>query len=323
MSTRESGLGTTPESENRSHGPTQAILGAYPMLFGAPPHDEAAVYDALSGRPDVAGLELPWLGGSSNSTGSIHPHGAEWLVATLPDHWNVVMTAIPSTMAALAASPEQGLASGDPGGRAAAVAETARLADAIRALNDLAGRRMVTAVEVHSAPTAGSPDSLRKSFDELLALDVDGARLLLEHCDALVPGQAPAKGFLSLSDELAVLTDLPVGLLLNWGRSALELRDPDRVVEHVRLAGAKLEGLMFSGVTPVDGVYGKPWGDSHAPFAPFEPDSLLTAARAAAALDAAGQLDIVGAKLSWKRSTETKDRVAALEDALSIVAADR
>ena len=294
------------------------ILGAYPMLFGAAPADEVALYDLLSGRPDVAGLELPWLG-----SGSIHPHGEEWLAATLPDHWSVVMTAIPSTMAALAVSPDYGLASGDPDGRAAAVAETTRLADAIRALNDRAGRQVVTAVEVHSAPTLGSADSLRKSLDELLALDWHGARLLLEHCDALVEGQVPAKGFLSLEQEVAVVDGLPVGLLLNWGRSALELRDPDSVVEHILLAGDQLEGLMFSGVTPVEGVYGKPWGDSHAPFAPLEPDSLLTDARAASAMTAAGPLPVVGAKLSWKRSTSTADRAAALLDAVSIVASAR
>jgi hypothetical protein len=176
---------------------------------------------------------------------------------------------------------------------------------------------------VHSAPSAGSPDSLRKSLDELLALDWDGARLLLEHCDALVPEHPPAKGFLSLEQELAVLSELPIGLMINWGRSALELRDPDRVVEHILLAGDQLEGLMFSGVTPVDGIYGKPWGDSHAPFAPLEPDSLLTASRAQAAVEAAGPLDLVGAKLSWKRSASTDERVAALVDAVSIVTAAR
>ena len=294
------------------------IVGAYPMLFGAAPADEARLYAGLSERPDVAGLELPWLG-----TGAIHPAGEEWLAATLPDHWTVVMTAIPSTMGALSSDPSQGLASPSPEGRAAAVAEITRLAAAVRALNNRAGRQVVTAVEVHSAPSGGTPEALRASLEELLALDLDGARLLLEHCDALVPGQAPAKGFLALEQELAALEGLPVGLLLNWGRSALELRDPDRVVEHVRLAGSRLEGLMFSGVTAVDGVYGAPWRDSHAPFAPLETDSLLTGARAAAALEAAGPLDLVGVKLSWKRSGSIDDSIAALLDAVSIVASAR
>jgi hypothetical protein len=115
----------------------------------------------------------------------------------------------------------------------------------LRAMNDRLGRRVVLAVEIHSAPGSENrivkPNSsaFQRSLDEAAALDWDGAALLVEHCDAYIAGQKPAKGFLTLADEIGALSSLsgsPMGLSLNWGRSMIELRDPGRVIDHVTAA---------------------------------------------------------------------------------------
>src|SRR5438034_923832 len=74
-------------------------------------------------------------------------------------------------------------------------------------------------------------DAFRRSLDELRAWDWRGAALSVEHCDAFVPGQAPAKGFLALGAEIDAIRAshgaTPVGVAVNWGRSAIEARDPE------------------------------------------------------------------------------------------------
>ena len=102
--------------------------------------------------------------------------------------------------------------------------------------------------------------ALARSLETITGWDWDGAQILLEHVDAKVPGHAPAKGFLSLEDELDVISEnsLPMGILINWGRSAIELRDAAHVIDHVAMArqAGVLKGLIFSGASAGrDGVW--------------------------------------------------------------------
>lgn len=294
-------------------GPVTTVVGVYPLLDGATPTDEAELYAALGAHTGVDAIELPW-------SGELHPQGASWLLDALPPPMRVVITAIPGTMASLAIDPLVGLASVDPDGRSRALADMTRIVDAARALNDAAGRAVVAAIEVHSAPSAAHADAivLRDSLETLSSLDVDGARLLLEHVDAAVPGRTPAKGFLPLTDEVGAVAGLPVGIVINWARSAIELHDPDRVVEHIvaaREAGV-LAGLMLSGVASTETAYGPAWADAHLPLAPRVAASLLTLDRARAALAAAGEPEFVGAKMSWRGEATTDARLAVVFDAL-------
>lgn len=293
------------------------ICGAYAASPAHGTWNAAAEIEFFSGLDQIAqlrGLELPW-------TGSIHPHDDAWLTANLPSRFEVVLTSIPGTMGKLGQDAAFGLASADNDGRAAALAEALRMREAVLRLNDTLGRRAVLAVELHSAPReTGAVDALASSLDVLGdSADWDGALLTIEHSDAHVPGQAPEKGFLTLTQEIEALAlargDL--GIALNWGRSAIELRGDD-VVTHVREAEAAgvLRGLMFSGAAAVETAFGYPWIDAHHPMAPapgFEqglPESLLTADLVSEALAAAGDPAWTGFKFGWAGPGSVADRVA-------------
>jgi hypothetical protein len=267
-----------------------AIVGAYPLLSGASHEDEAELYRLLAESTDVSGLELPW-------TGSIAGHDPAWLAEHLPATFTSIVTSIPATMAAIGVDARFGLASRDPDGRRAALAQVRSMVEAVDALHQAAGRRVVDGMEVHSAPRGGeaaaSRTAFRESLDEIAGWQRTGVRLLVEHVDAHTDDPAPAKGFLGLDAELEAVRNIQgAGLVLNWARSAIELRDPDRVDEHIvraRECGV-LAGLIFSGVAA-------DWVDGHLPFFPDDAESLLTAARAESALAAAGDGAFIGVKL--------------------------
>lgn len=84
---------------------------------------------------------------------------------------------------------------------------------------------------------------------------------MIEHCDAFSTTHQPEKGFLDLAAELDCLRGTPAPLWMNWGRSAVELRDPDAVTEQLREAAGSglLAGLSFSGAAAQDGPYGATW----------------------------------------------------------------
>ena len=120
-----------------------AFVGAYALLSDATLEQEADLYRTLAGRFDVRGLELPW-------TGSLHQAGTEWLRDNLPDSWEVMVTSIPQTMGMLHADSTFGLASTESDGRMDAITDARRLSEAIDALNQTCGRRVVVAVELHA-----------------------------------------------------------------------------------------------------------------------------------------------------------------------------
>ncbi len=275
------------------------IVGAYaasPSLVGWDAERETEYLQRVLSLPGVRGLELPW-------PGRLHLHDADWLLRALPASADLVVSAIGDTVGSLASDAGYGLASRDRRGRARALDHTARLRDDVARLTDASGRAGVIAVELHSAPlaSAGSAEALRASLEEVAGWDWSGAEVVIEHCDTLVAGQHPEKGYLPLADELEAIAGL-ASLSMNWGRSAIELRGADGVAAQVAQASASglLRGLVFSGVSDRDNAYGPAWEDNHPPFSADEPSSLLTADLALEALAAAGRLDWVAVKMGWR-----------------------
>jgi len=291
--------------------PGAVFLGLYPLDPAL--RDPVAVRQALVAHPDVAGIELPWLG--LDDTLAL----ADRVLGAAP-HWRLQITGIPATMRSLADEPGRGLAATDERMRAAAVATAREQLAAVRAIERRWGSGRVAAVLLHSAPRGGSAASLRRSLEQLLAEDRGAAELLLEHVDAPQPGREPAKGFLPLDDELAVAAELGVGVAVNWGRSAIELRDPDAVTRHLAAARAAgvLRAVVLSGAADVDGAFGPAWSDAHLPPTASAPESLLTAERIRSAIDAAGAGVLLGAKFGWRG--DDAGAVTMLESALDVAA---
>lgn len=312
------------------------LVGAYaasPAHAEWIPEAEEEYLDGLAALDAVRGLELPWIDG-------LHPHDDEWLLRRFPQRFDAVLTGIPGTMRRLGRDPRFGLASLDADGRAAAVAEATRMLEAAERLNDACGRRAVLAVELHSAPVASVDPAaenaaiaaLRESLESLAATGAgDDAALVVEHCDAFVPGRAPEKGFLAVADELAALDGLPdrFGMSVNWGRSAIELREGDAVAAQIAeiAASGRLRGLMLSGAADQATPFGPAWVDAHHPMAPApgfpfgEPASLLTEGRLTEAVAAAGPLDWAGVKFGWADpAAAVAPRVAMIAAAAAVMA---
>jgi hypothetical protein len=291
--------------------PSGYVVGAYaasPALRSWDPDLELGYLTLLARDPRIGALELPWAG-------ALHAHDEDWLLGHWPAGLGAVLTDVPWAAGLPVRDPACGLASTDDDGRMRALEAARRLRDDARRLADAAGAAVVGVVELHSAPRAdrGSPLALARSLEQLARWDWDGAELVVEHCDALVPGREPEKGFLTLDDEIAAirLSQADVGVALNWGRSAIELRDPDGVVQHMRRAreSGLLRGLMVSGAGDRAGDFGEPWIDAHHPFRRSDahpagdPVSLLTEERVAACFAAAGGLAWSGLKVGWPAAT--------------------
>lgn len=305
------------------------VVGAYaasPAHQNWNPEEEELYFRGLTELRSVAAFELPWLG-------SLHPHDDEWLLAGLPEPIDAVITDIPFIMQRLAENANFGLASRDDAGRRAALSAVARVRDDAARLNDRKGRRVVRAVELHSAPRRerGTTDALAASLAEIASWDWQGAELLIEHCDAQVDGQDPEKGFLGLDEEIRAIrtADAGIGMSMNWGRSAIELRSADRVADQVADAAGSglLRGLMLSGASDRASMLGRAWLDAHHPFRrserhPFgEPASLLTDENAGAAIEAAGAGVWLGAKVGWTGAGgSVSDRVRMIGQALDVIA---
>ncbi|MFC7624089.1 DUF4862 family protein [Microlunatus sp. GCM10028923] len=280
------------------------IAGAYPA---APPEsaDQAAFLSRLTESDLIGGLELPFIDDEER-----------WLAGALPTEWRHVVTAAPVTGIRSRNDPAYGLASTDPAGRREAVAVTRSIRDAIERSG-----LTVAAIELQSAPSrTGTPEALAESLSEIADWDWSGAAILLEHCDAVMAGHEPEKGFLALADELSVARDLGLGVVINWARSVIETRSPEGAVAHVREAGELLSGLIFSGVADVPLNGHSAWVDAHLPPAPIEPASLLTAEHIARTR-AAGRPDVLlGAKVrAGTADRSPKQRAESVLEALHLV----
>lgn len=300
--------------------PRPVVVSAYPLSPAFADWDPAVedeVLNGLAGLPGVAALEVPWIDG-------IHPHDSAWFLANVPEV-ALALTPLPFVMRRLA-TPGYGIASADDDGRRAAIADLRRVAADVAEITEHSAAH-VAVVELHTAPRgAADADALARSLVELGELDWSGARLMIEHCDAHVPGQTPEKGFLSLHGEISAIrsSGVDVGLWMNWGRSAIELRGPDAVAAQIATAADSglLDALVLSGASDREGPYSGPWIDAHHPFASIDPDaaSLLTDDRVRAAVRAAGDARLRGVKVSRRPGATASE---ALESARRHLAAVR
>ncbi|WP_144720972.1 DUF4862 family protein [Agrococcus jejuensis] len=308
-----------------AHASTGWLVGAYaaaPSRIGWDPDAERRFLDALGALPGVVGLELPW------AHGAFHLRDEGWMLERIPSDAQIVVTTAPDTSNRHRASSTFGLASTDEDGRRDAIEATRALHAALPRLR--ASVPVVSAVELHGAPRAtpgaSSASALRESLAEIAGWDWGGARLVVEHCDAWVPTHAPAKGYLALDDELAVVHALRdegvlVGISVNWGRSVIEQRDPDAGRAHAALAAARgvLDGIVLSGAAPVATPVGGAWADVHAPFADdgAYAGSLLTVERAAATIEAAGHVAFRAVKVGAPSSASVDERIAVVARAIA------
>ncbi|MEN9304974.1 MAG: hypothetical protein RLY76_242 [Actinomycetota bacterium] len=304
------------------------IVGAYPA---SPAHRnwdlvlESDFFELLSNDTRIESLELPWLG-------KIHPHDVSWLHNNFPTNLKAVITSIPFVMGQLSKDSNYGLASPSQDSRQKAISDVKVIFEAIKEFDNKTGRKTVSAIEIHTAPReVGNVDSLAKSLAEISNWNWEGTEILIEHCDAFIAGQTPEKGFLSLGQEIAAIksSDSNIGVLINWGRSAIEFRDANRVIEHVELAkdSGLLKGLILSGASDKQGSFGYPWIDAHHPFIASEnnefgdPDSLLTEGHAKAAIQITGQLPYLGLKMGWPndKAGSVAQRYQLISDALDVL----
>ena len=296
---------------------TTFLVSVYPALLTPEPVDRdvaGEVYARLRDVPGIGAVELP-LG----VDGRIVDEDAT--LSFLAPHWDVLLTTVPGTMAR-ADDPAYGLASTDDRGGDEAAEHLRRSLETAARVDEALGRRAVTGVEVVSAPRRvdGAPtgtDRLLARLRRVLGERADGgAPVLLDHCDALVPGQTPAKGFLELDDEIRVLTALRAdghagtGLDVNWGRSVLEARSVDGPVRHLERARAAglLHGLVRSGCSGQDSDFGPAWTDMHPgpadlPAPAGETSSLLTDEQIRRSVQAAGPVAVVGTKFAVRPHT--------------------
>ncbi|MEQ0226610.1 DUF4862 family protein [Klebsiella sp. CN_Kp091] len=300
---------------------TGYIIGAYPCapsFHQKSEEEEKEFWRQLADTPDIRGIEQPCLE-------HIHPLGDEWLLRHTPDNWQIVITAIMETMRRRGENAGFGLASSDEQQRVACVEYYRHLHRKINKINGIQPGK-VAALELQAAPLAGdqniaqATDAFSRSLKEIASWDWR-CDLVLEHCDAM-NGPAPRKGFLPLDNVLEVIADHEISVCINWARSAIEGRDTALPLAHTRQVkqAGKLGALMFSGTTR-QGEYGE-WQDLHAPFAPFCPQSLMTAqhARDIFACAAGASLQFAGIKLlEIDPNADVNHRIAILRDGISIL----
>ena len=120
------------------------------------------------------------------------------------------------------------------------------------------------------------------------------------------------------------------GVIINWGRSAIEGRHPDYVLKHLRFCQKEklLSGIIFSGTTSSNNnLYGA-WSDLHMPPCVFkdyeylEKESLLTYDEIKKALHQSdyANLGIIGLKLYLlPKSASINDRIGVNKSMISIL----
>jgi hypothetical protein len=288
------------------------LVGAYAAAPADPSAPEfAEFFAALADSELVGGLELP-----THHLGD--PAAVAAITKAANPSWTYALTCFPGTMFALGKDPRAGLASTDPEARGRAVEFVAELREQVARFGDAAGGR-IGQIFLHTAPPGGAADALATSLAEIAGWDWAGAALQIEHCDAAVPGQQPQKGFLSLADELAVLADVgSIGMVINWGRSAIEARSVDGPVLHLKQAhdAGLLSGLIFSGAAATDTDYGAAWLDAHLAPSTRTAGSLLTPDEIARCVAEAGDA-FLGAKIGVRpMDAPIPERVAVIVDLL-------
>ena len=289
------------------------LIGAYASTSGDLPWQEE-YYDLLAQEPWIGGLEIPFFGEGLRED-------ARWFAQQMrPVYATNVLTPIPGVMQHIG-DTSWGIASPDADGRADALRFLQRAVDVIRKMNDLTGRQFFSFLSLHTAPQEKcSAEALKRSLDELLTWDLDGAALTIEHCDAWTSAHPVEKGFLHLKDELATIDALGAEHLyasINWGRDAIEGRSADLPLEHIKevAASGHLGGMILSGAHSQKIGEWEPWIDAHVGLHEHQSESVLTREHARAAYAAAieGHPRYIGAKISIL-SGSNPERIALLRE---------
>ncbi|MDO4664929.1 MAG: DUF4862 family protein [Actinomycetaceae bacterium] len=291
------------------------LVGAYASVPSGRQLQED-YYRLLSEQPWVSGIELPFPGDLENNW--------EWLMSQIPQHWDFnTITAIPGTMQSVWKNSKFGLASTDFEGRQAALSFFKVVNARVHDLHDRSGRKLISAVQIHSAPTNSAHySSFKDSVYELSEWDWSGAELVIEHCDSPSIGRKPEKGFLKIEDEIAIAKEIGIGVHINWGRSCLEERDSQAPLRHLRKASERnvLSGIIFSGVSDKATEYGYEWIDGHVPMSLDEPKSLMGKTEIAACTQNARSGKYFGAKICVPTSASLRARIAMIKSIYDVVA---
>ena len=310
------------------------IIGAYATAPSLKSNDKSLEYkfynSLIKSIPEIQGLEIPFFGDN------IHKFGSDFMLGLIKPEWRNVLSCIPGVMDNLLRNPSFGLASNNESGRFEAIEMCKRANEFIHRVNDYYGKQSIMAIQLVSAPSvpikgvSSSKESLIRSMDEILSWDWDDAKIVIEHVDTHIQELPFEKGFLSLEDEIQILSQFndfnKVGVTINWARSAIEGKNVNRPIEHIKFN--LLSGLIFSGTSNNDKNYGR-WKDMHMPFARsynvenFEQNSLLTYTNISNTLKSIdiNKLDYLGVKLLSMplESADISRRVGLNKDAVFIL----
>jgi hypothetical protein len=243
--------------------------------------DETAFYQELRKRPTIRGIEHGFYG-------TLHRYDDDWFLKNVDPEWDFVFMTLPGWVDVMKNDDHAaGLAATENAKRLRAVEYIQSANLAVKKLNNFLKRESVIAVQIHSTPSgAASKEAFAESLNTICSWNWEGAKILVEHCDALKPDGYNAKGYLSLSDEIWAIQKVrdanpktPLSMMLNWGRSTIEGKGPQLVNEHIQqlMAVDQLSGFIFSGVAASkDSLYGN-FADKHTPCPTPNGDTLLAA----------------------------------------------
>lgn len=316
------------------------IVGAYatsPNLFTWDEPSELEYFGYLKQLKAIRGLELPFWGES------LHPADDQWLLTNLDSAWENVLTCVPGTMKRLAGDELFGLGSINEHSREDAIQFHLKALQAVNKMKNRFGEKSVHAIHITSSPRntknsqAGSVAAFTDSLKALVSWGWGKTRIVIEHCDTFNEiNLKPHKGFLSLEEEIKAISQVNssegsnIGIVINWGRSAIETRKASGAAEQIEVANnhGVLRGIMFSGTTDKNSnEYGE-WSDLHMPPAPYkdfqygEPDSLLSFYEIKKSLAQCNldKLEYIGIKLLAKPNTSSlKKRVGINQEAMMMI----
>ena len=269
-------------------------------------------YAALRADLRIGGLELPVLGGQ------LHPHGLARLANLLDPGWSNTVSAMSITLTAMKTDHGYGLASDDRTGRQRALSDIASARSEALRLQERLGTSSVRAFALQSAPRAdrSSVSAFTDSLGQIASWGWGNIELLVEHSDALVPGRAPQKGYLTIEDEVQAVQSATdsggprIRHLVNWGRSAIEGRSATTPLEHIEKLGNGLGAFAFSGAAPVATDRSGEWEDVHLGLAADEPGSMLDSDRAHILLSKLpGELSYLGVKTGAPAGSRGTERL--------------
>ena len=316
------------------------IVGAYatsPNLFSWDQDSEFTYFNKLKELNSIRGLELPFWGES------LHQFDDQWLLSNLHPNWQNVLTCVPGTMKNLESDPYFGLASKNQSSRKNSIKFYLNAYKSVNQLKNNFGDNSVIAILITSSPffngeqLYANKENFIISLSEILSWDWGKTKLLIEHCDAFSNENLnPQKGFLSIEDEIDSILmlnskyDSNIGVVINWGRSAIEYKDINGPLLHIKYAINHniLSGLMFSGTTDNENnLYGA-WSDLHMPpsnyldFKFFESESLMSYNNIKKTLAKCDydKLDFIGIKLLAQPSNSNiEKRISINRDTMTLI----